>query len=239
MKNNKIVKGFVELKKLPGSYFIDPKLVSVYRNKQDAIVNFLKDIGYQEIHTPLFLPKNLLLASGNKVTKWLIPTFSGKDKRVTFYLKPFFGCFGVIPFASNNIQSHHQLPLYLIERGPVYGNFPQKWNLIKNSKEDLMGLHGVLISDKKDIYQLANHINKLFGFLGINKIKKNKENSLGIETISFYCKDIFISACFYYKDAIGKIFKVYYLDKQQNYQPVFWQSFYLSQNLIFLLYEKK
>lgn len=239
MKNNKIVKYLIELKKLPGTYFIEPKLASIYKNKQDTIVNFLKDSGYQEIHTPLFVPKNLFSPLKNLSTKWFIPVFSGKDKRATFYLKPFFGCFGVIPFVSNNIQSYRQLPLYLIERGPLYGNFPQKWNLIKNSKEDLVGLHGVLISNKKEIYQLTNHINKLFGFLRINKIRRNKENSLGIETISFYCKDVFIGACFNYKDAIGKIFKVSYLNKQRSYQPAFWQSFYLSQNLIFLLYEKK
>ncbi|MFH1392498.1 MAG: hypothetical protein ABIG90_02340 [bacterium] len=239
MKNKKIVAGLIELKKLHGSCFIDPKLVSIYRNRQDTIVSFLKDTGYQEIHTPLFIPKNLLPTLENRVGKWLIPTFSGKDKRATFYLKPFFGYFGAIPFVLNNIQSHHQLPLYLIERGPLYGNFPLKWNLIKNSKEDYIGLQGILISNKQCIYQLTNQINKLFSFLGINKIRKNKENSLGVETIAFYCKDVFVGACFNYKDVIGKVFKVRYLNKQQKYQPVFWQSFYIPQNLIFLLYEKE
>lgn len=239
MKNNKISKGLIELKKLPSSYFIDPKSVSVYRNRQNIIVNFLKDIGYQEIHTPLFIPKNLFSILEGKAIQWLVPTFPGKNKRATFYLKPFFGCFGTIPFVSNNIQSYHQLPLYLVERGPFYGSFPQKWNFIKNSKEDHMGLQGVLISNDQSIYHLVNQINKLFSFLGINKIRRDKENFLEVQVTSFYFKNFFIGACFNYNDIIGKVFKIRYINKQQNSQPVFWQSFYLPQNLIFLLHEAR
>jgi len=238
MKNSKTVKGLIELKKLPGSYFVDPKLASVYRNKQDTIVNFLKDNGYQEIHTPLFVPKNLLPAPENTIGKWLISTFSGKDKRATFFLKPFFGCFGMIPFALNNIKSYKQLPLYLVEKGPLYGNFPRKWNLIKNSKEDYLGLHGVLISTKNEIRQLINQLNKLFNFFGVNKVGKNKAKLLEVEITSFYYKNIFVGACFDYKNTIGKTFGVSYLNKFQKKQPISWQSFYLSQNLIFLLDER-
>lgn len=238
MKNNKITKGFVKLKKLPLSCFVDPKLVSIYRNKQNKVIKFLKNIGYQEIHTPLFVPKELFSQSKNISNKWFIPAFSGKNKRANFYLRPFLGFQEAIPFVLTNIQSYRQLPLYLIERGPLYGNFPSKWNLMENSKEDYLGLQGVLISDKEKINQLISQINNLFSFLEIDGIRKKQEDFLGIETVSFYWKGIFICACFNLKDIIGKTSKILYLNKNQQLQPIFWQSFYLSQNLIsLLLYE--
>lgn len=239
MKNNKIIKGFVKLKKLPASCFIDPKLVSIYRSKQNKIIKSLKNNGYQEIHTPLFVPKKLFSQPKNISNKWFTSAFSGKDKRTNFYLRPFFGFQGAIPFASTNIRSYRQLPLYLIEKGPLYGNFPAKWNLIKNSKEDYLGLQGVLVSDKRNINQLINQINKLFSFLEIDGVRKKQEDFLGIETVSFYWKGIFICACFNLKDTIGKTSKIFYLDRNQQSQPIFWQSFYLSQNLIFLLHEAR
>ena len=235
MKNNKILKGFIELKRLPASCFVDPKLVFIYKSRQNKVIEFLKNIGYQEIHTPLFVPKKFFSQSENISTKWLITAFSGKNKRANFYLRPFIGFQGAIPFVSTNIQSYRQLPLYLIERAPLYGNFPPKWNLIENSKEDYLGLQGVLISDKKKINQLINQINSLFGFLEIDGIRKKQEDFWGIKTVSFYWKRIFICACFNLENTIGKTSNICYLNKNQQSRPIFWQSFYLSQNLIFLL----
>lgn len=233
--NRKTVAGFIEVNNLHSTYFINPTSNRKYKEKQQQIINFLRSIDFQEIHLPFLIPKKFISPIKNVQDELFITAFSGKDKRTIYLLKPFCGFFTGIPFVANNISSYKQLPKYFMDKGPLYGNFPKKWQPLNGSKEDYLGLHGVLISDKENISLLVGKIKKLINSLGIKSIQEHKEQLYKIPCVSFYHQKIFICACFNFKDNLGKSFGIYYNTYDQKLKPVFWQSFYISQNLICLL----
>jgi len=233
--NRKTMAGFIEVNNLPSTYFINPTSNREYKNKQHKIINFLRSIDFQEIHLPFLIPKKFISPIKDVQGELFITAFSGKDKRTIYFLKPFCGFFTGIPFVTNNISSYKQLPKYFMDKGPLYGNFPKKWQPLNGSKEDYLGLHGVLISDKENMSLLVEKIKKLINFLGLKSIQEHKEQLYKIPCVSFYHQKTFICACFNFKDNLGKSFRIYYNTYDQKLKPVFWQSFYISQNLICLL----
>jgi len=228
---------------LSGFFYFTSRTLSQIRKRQQVLLRFLKNRGFEEYHFPFLVPNELLEKYKGVISKKnYLKVFSGKNKRAFYFMRPQAIFCQSLPLASTLIKSYKDLPLKMLEASPEFKeiNLREKVDLL-NTPEESFGIQGAMFSEngtgeiESYLLSLSRSVLRRFG---INKFRIGKKNIGRSRYVEFYVKEngrkIALVRLFDLRDLICRKAHIYYFNDRS--QPTFpkMHSFSFSQNILLL-----
>ena len=228
---------------LPGFYYFTSNNLFQIRKKQQKLLRLLKAQGFEEYHFPFLVPNELLEKYRTVISKEnYIRVFSGKNKRVFYYMRPEAIFCQSLPLVSTLIKSYKDLPLKMLEASPAFKkvDLGEKIDLL-NSPEESFAIQGAIFSEnenssvEKGILLLSREILKRFN---INRFRTSRKNFGQAQYFEFYTKQnkrkIVLIKLFDLGNLICQRANIYYFNEKSQLIFPRMCSFSFSQNILLL-----